>query len=176
MNRIEKETQIVFLKQVVEEAQSLIFVDFTGLTVGAVTAIRREFRENGCEYRVIKNTLLAHVVKGTKAECVEKFLFGPVAIVYSRQEPALPAKIALKCAKERDKFKIRGAYLDGAIFEGEGVRKLSTLPSKKEIQSKLLATMLAVPQGMMRLMLAAPQRMLMVLEARKRQLEEGKII
>ncbi len=172
MNRLQKEQQISYLKNVVAEAPSLVFIDFSGVNVEEVTKIRDEFRAANCEYKVIKNTLLAQVVKDTKAEVVNKMLFGPTAIAFSREEPAAAARVALKQAKDFKNFKIRGGYMEGTLLDENGVTSLSKLPSKDELRGTLLATMLAVPQSMMRLMLAAPQRMLMVLDAKKRKMEE----
>ena len=172
MNRLQKEQQISYLKNVVNEAPSLVFIDFSGVNVEEVTKIRDEFRAANCEYKVIKNTLLSKVVKDTKAEVVDKLLSGPIAIAFSREEPSVAARIALKQAKDFKNFKIRGGYMEGNLLDEDGVKSLSRLPSKDELRGMLLATMLAVPQGMMRLMLAAPQRMLMVLDAKKRQMEE----
>ena len=91
----------------------------------------------------------------------------------SREDPAAPARIALKLAKEYDKFKIHSGYVDGQLLDKSGVTQLSTMPSKQELRSKLLATFLAAPQKMLRLLQAAPSRMLLVLEARKRSLESN---
>lgn len=173
MNRVQKDAQLEYLKDVINVAPSLVLIDFKGINVETITRIRREFREANCEYKVIKNTLLAHVVKGTKAEVINDLLHGPIAIAYSKEDPAAPARVSVKCAKEVDKFRIHGGYVDGVALDDKGVEALSKMPSKKELQGMLLATMLAVPQGMLRLMLAAPQRMLLVLNAKKNKMDEN---
>ena len=172
MNRVQKEQQISYLKDVVKDAPSLVFIDYAGVTVEEITKIRNEFREANCEYKVIKNTLLSQVVKDTEAEVVNELLFGPTAIAFSREEPSAPARIALKQAKDYKKFEIRGGYMEGNILDEEGVKNLSKLPSKDELRATLLATMYAVPQSFMRLMNAGAQRMLLVLDAKKRKMEE----
>jgi len=172
MNRVEKQAQLDFLKKALDEAQSLVFINFSGLTVEEVNKIRREYKSANCNYKVIKNTLLSHAVKGTDAEVIQKLLKGPIAMAYSSEEPAVPAKLAVKFAKEFDSFDIIGGYMEGELLDEAGVKTLSTMPSKPELQGKLLATMLAVPQNMLRLMLAAPQRMLLLLDAKKRAMEE----
>ncbi|MBN2723639.1 MAG: 50S ribosomal protein L10 [Deltaproteobacteria bacterium] len=172
MNRVQKDTQIKYLKEVVEVAPSLVLIDFKGVDVETITRIRREFREANCEYKVIKNTLLANAVTDTPAEVLKPLLHGPVAIAYSKEDPAAPARVALKNDKEVESFEVKGGCIDGDLLDKEGVVTLSKMPSKQELRATLLATMLAVPQGLLRLMLAAPQRMLLVLDAKKRQMEE----
>lgn len=172
MNRVQKEQQISYLKDVVNEAPSLVFINFSGVSVEEVTRIRDEFRAANCEYKVIKNTLLSKVVEGSKAEVINDILAGPIAIAFSREEPSAPARVALKQAKDFKNFEIKGGYMEGSLLDENGVKNLSRLPSKDELRANLLATMYAVPQALMRLMIAAPQRMLMVLDAKKRKMEE----
>jgi large subunit ribosomal protein L10 len=171
MNRIQKTEHIHYYEKVLKDAQSLVFVEFTGLKVEEINKIRREFRTANCEYKVIKNTLLEHASQNTVAQVIKPTLAGPLAILFSREDPAAPARIALKMAKEYDKFKVHSGYIDGQLLDKSGVMQLSTMPSKQELRATLLATFLAAPQKMLRLLQAAPTRMLMVLDARKRSQE-----
>lgn len=173
MNRVQKSEHIRYYEKVLKDAQSLVFVEFAGLKVEEINKIRREFRAANCEYKVIKNTLLNHASQGTAAAVIKPTLAGPLAILFSREDPAAPARLALKLAKEYDKFKIHSGYVDGQLLDKGGVTQLSTMPSKQELRSRLLATFLAAPQKMLRLLQAAPSRMLMVLDARKRSLDSN---
>ena len=99
MNAIEKNANIDTLKTRLAAAQSLILADFRGLTVESDNKLRREFRAVGCEYQVVKNTLLGKAVKGTAMEILDSLLAGPTAIAYSTEDPSAPAKVATKMAK-----------------------------------------------------------------------------
>ena len=173
MNRVQKTEHIRYYQKVIQEAPSLVFIEFTGLKVEEVNRIRREFRAANCEYKVIKNTLLEHATQGTAAEVVHSILAGPLAILFSREDPSAAARIALKCAKEFEKFNIHAGYIDGQLLDVKGVTALSTMPSRQELRGMLLSTFLAAPQKMLRLLQAAPSRMLMVLDARKRSLDSA---
>ncbi len=173
MERTEKETNIGLLKEKLAKAQSLVLVDFRGLTVESDSKMRREFRANGCEYRVIKNTLLGLAVKGTAMEVVDNLLAGPTAIAYSFEDPAAPAKVAAKVAKAENKFVIKGGYVDGRALDKNGVEALSQLPGRDELRATFLATLLAVPQNFLRLTTAAQQNFLYLTAARERALGEG---
>lgn len=173
MNRVKKSEHIRYYENVLKDAQSLVFVEYTGLKVEEINKIRREFRTANCEYKVIKNTLLEHASQGTSAQVIKPTLAGPLAILFSREDPAAPARVALKIAKEYDKFKVHSGYIDGTLLDKNGVSQLSCMLSKDELRSKLLATFLAAPQKMLRLLQAAPSRMLMVLDARKRSMESA---
>jgi large subunit ribosomal protein L10 len=167
VERVEKDTLVNTLKDKLAKAQSLVLVDFRGLTVEADTKMRNEFRASGCEYRVVKNTLLGLAVKGTGMEVVDPMLAGPTAVAYSFEDPAVPAKIAAKVAKEQDKFVIKGGYVDGKALDKSGVEALSQLPGRDELRAKLLATFQAVPQNFLALLIAAPQNFMYLLAARE---------
>ncbi|MBU1069405.1 50S ribosomal protein L10 [Myxococcota bacterium] len=173
MNRVQKTEHVRYYENVLKDAQSMVFVEFAGLKVEEINKIRREFRAANCEYKVIKNTLLEHASQGTAAQVIKPTLAGPLAILFSREDPAAPARIALKIAKEYDKFKVHSGYIDGQLLDKSGVTQLSSMPSKQELRAMLLATFIAAPQKMLRLLQAAPSRMLMVLDARKRSLESA---
>ena len=99
MNTTEKKTTISTLRDKLVRAQSLVLANFRGLSVESDTKLRREFRAAGCEYRVVKNTLLGQAAKGTPMEVLEPLLAGPTAIAYSFEDPSAPAKVATKVAR-----------------------------------------------------------------------------
>jgi large subunit ribosomal protein L10 len=173
VNSTEKNANIDALKTRLASAQSLIIADFRGLTVESDNKLRREFRAVGCEYQVIKNTLLGKAVKGTAMEVLESLLAGPTAIAYSVEDPSAPAKVATKVAKTESKFVIKGGYIDGKLLDQRGVEALSTLPSKDEARATFLATLLAVPQNFLRLLGAAPQNFVYLLSAREAGLKDS---
>jgi large subunit ribosomal protein L10 len=173
VNAAEKNANIELLKTRLAGAQSLILADFRGLTVESDNKLRREFRAVGCEYQVVKNTLLGKAVKGTPMEVLEPLLAGPTAIAFSTEDPSAPAKVATKTAKAESKFVIKGGFLDGQLLDKKGVEALSALPSKDEARATFLATLLAGPQTFLRLLAAAPQNFAYLLKAREDALKGG---
>ena len=171
MNATEKNASIDSLKTRLASAQSLIIADFRGMTVESDNKLRREFRAVGCEYQVVKNTLLGKALKGTAMEVLESLLAGPTAIAYSVEDPSAPAKVATKVAKAESKFVIKGGYIDGKLLDKRGVEVLSTMPSKDEARATFLATLLAVPQNFLRLLGAAPQNFVYLLSSRESALK-----
>jgi large subunit ribosomal protein L10 len=167
VNSTEKNANIESLKTRLANAQSLVLADFRGLTVESDNKLRREFRAVGCEYQVVKNTLLGKALKGTPMEALEPLLAGPTAIAFSVEDPSAPAKAATKVAKAESKFVIKGGYVDGKLLDQKGVEALSTLPGKDEARATFLATLLAVPQNFLRLLNAAPQNFVHLLAARE---------
>lgn len=158
------------IKEAFENVSSVVIVDYRGITVPVVTAMRDDFRKNGCHYRVLKNSLVKIAVKGSSMAPMSSLMAGPTAVIWSNESPQAPAKIALKWAKEEPKFKIRGGFFDGRVLDAAGVDELSRLPGKDEIRASLLMTFLAAPTELVRTLIAGPQNFMYALDARKRQL------
>src|SRR5262245_52572727 len=140
MDRATKEAQVSELKEKLAKTASLVLADYKGIDVPTVTAMRDEFRKVQCEYKVYKNTLVKLAIKGTKMEGLAPHLEGTTAVIFSWESPQAPAKVAVKLAKEQEKFKLKAAYFDGSVLDGKGVEGLAAMPGKDELRAKLLAT------------------------------------
>ena len=171
MDRAGKEQILGEIKEAFANVQSVILADYRGITVPVVTAIRDDFRKAGCHYRVLKNSLVKIAVKGSKMEPMSVHLAGPTAVIWSNEMPQTPAKIALKWAKDEPKFQIKGGYFDGQALDVAGVKALSTMPGKPQLQASLLMTFLAAPTDFVRQIAAGPQNFVYLLDAQRRKLE-----
>ncbi len=172
MERAQKEQVLGEIKEAWQNVASVIVADYSGITVPVVTAMRDDFRKNGCHYRVLKNSLVKIAVKGSKMEPITTLMTGTTAVIWTTGEaPQPPAKIALKWAKEEPKFKIKGGYYEGSILDKAGVEALSTMPGKPEIRASMLMTFLAGPQSFVAQIAAPIQNFAYLLDARKRHLE-----
>jgi len=173
MDRAGKEQILGEIKEAFTDVTSVIIADYRGVTVPVVTAMREDFRQAGCHYRVLKNSLVKIAVKGSDMEPMSALMVGPTAVIWTHDAPQAPAKLALKWAKEEPKFKVKGGFFDGAVLDPVGVAELASLPGKDELRASLLMTFLAAPQDLVRTIIAGPQNFAYVLDARKRQLEGG---
>jgi large subunit ribosomal protein L10 len=173
MDRAGKEQILGEIKEAFADVTSIVVADYRGIRVPVVTAMREDFRKNGCHYRVLKNSLVKIAVKGSEMEPLGTLMVGTTAIIWSNDAPQTPAKLALKWAKDEPKFKIMGGYFDGKALDKAGVEQLSKMPGKNEIRASLLMTFLAAPQDFVRTIIAGPQNFMYALDARKRQLEGG---
>lgn len=170
MDRNEKAQQVAELKEKLQKSVAVVVCDFRGLSVPAVTSLREEFRKQQCEYKVFKNTLVKRAIAGTPMEKMGKYLEGPSAVVFSWDSPSAAAKVARDVAKNHEKFKIKGGFLEGVLDE-KGVLATADLPGKDEVRAALLATLMAPATNVVRTLNAAAQNFAYVLDARKRSLE-----
>jgi large subunit ribosomal protein L10 len=172
MERAQKEQVLGEIKEAWQNVASIVIADYKGITVPVVTAMRDDFRKNGCHYRVIKNSLVKIAVKGSKMEPITTLMTGTTAVIWTTGEaPQPPAKIALKWAKDEPKFQIKGGYYEGQLLDKAGVQALATMPGKPEIQASMLMTFLAGPQSFVAQIAAPIQNFAYLLDARKRHLE-----
>lgn len=170
MDRASKEQVVTQMKDSLEGVMSVVLCDFRGTDVNTSVAMRDEFREAGCGFRVVKNTLIKLAIAGSELEPIETLLAGPTAVVWSDESPSAGAKIAVKYAKELKNFEVKGGFFGGDVLDEAGVKMLATMPDKPECQANLLMTFLAAPQSFVAQTIAGPQNFMYLLDARRRAL------
>ncbi len=171
MDRSAKEQMVGEIRETLSGVMSVVLADYRGIDVPTVTAMRDEFRNANCGYRVLKNTLVKIAIKGSDLEPMSTLLSGPTAVIWSVDSPSSAAKIALKYAKEQEKFTIKGGFFEGSVLDSAGVEQLSKMPGKDELRATMLMTFLAAPQDFVRQVIAGPQNFMYLLDARRRGLE-----
>ena len=172
MQRAEKDVQIGEIKGRFDKMTSAVFLDFKGMTVEHVTKLRAEFRKAGVEYKVVKNTLVKHALKGQKyQDQLSKVLVGMTGVAWSYEDPSAAAKVvkAFKKDEAGDKLQIKAGLIEGSILDAKGVEdQLATMPGKNELRAKLLATLQAPLQQFVALLQAPSQNLVYVLDAKQR--------
>ena len=173
MIRSEKVEAIDVLKDRFSKMSSAVLVDYAGLTVAEVTTLREKFRESGVEYKVCKNTLIRLAVgEEPYADNLADSLKGMTAVAWSYEEPSTAARIIKDFRKDNEKLVIKAGILEGSVMDGKAVEDhLATMPSKDELRSTLLMTLMAPAQNMVAVINASLRDMVAVLDARRRDLE-----
>lgn len=138
-----KKAAVAEIKQKLTDAQSVVLVDYRGLTVAEVTELRRQFRAAGVEYAVLKNTLVSIAAKEAGIEGLDSVLEGPTALAFGMTDAVAPAKIVAEFAKKNDKLKVKAGILDGAVLDVAGVAKLSAIPSREVLIAKVMGSMMS---------------------------------
>ncbi len=142
MAKVELKQPIVEeISNAIKDAQSVVLVDYRGLTVEQDTRLRRLCRENGVTYKVYKNTMMNFAFKGTDFECLSSLLEGPSAAAISTTDATAPARVMGKFAKEADKLEIKGGVVEGVQYDAAGIASIATIPGREELLSKLLGSL-----------------------------------
>ena len=136
-----KQAAVADVVDKMQRAQSVVVLDYRGLTVAEVSDLRSKFREAGVEYKVIKNNMLKRAAEDLKIEGVEDYFKGPTAVAFGFEDPVAPAKILCKFVKDAGKTEIKGGILDGQAMDAKKVESLSKLPSKEELIAKMMGSL-----------------------------------
>ena len=127
----------------IKDAQSVVLVDYRGLTVEQDTELRKTLRENNITYKVYKNTFMNFAFKGTDFEGLAPYLEGPSAIAISTEDATAPARILSKFAKTADKLEIKAGVVEGTVYDAKGIDSIAKVPSREELLGRLLGSMQA---------------------------------
>lgn len=122
-------------------AESVVLVDYRGLTVAQDTELRKQLREAGIIYKVCKNTMMKRAFEGTEFAALEEHLEGPSAIAISKDDATAPARILCKFAKDAKALELKGGVVEGTVYDVAGLAELAKIPSREELLSRLLGSM-----------------------------------
>ena len=125
----------------IKDAQSVVLVDYRGLTVAQDTELRKQLREAGVIYKVCKNTMMKRAFEGTEFAGLEEYLEGPSALVVSKDDATAPARIICKFAKTAEALEVKAGVVEGNVYDAAGINELSKVPSREELLSKLLGSL-----------------------------------
>jgi large subunit ribosomal protein L10 len=171
MARPEKVAVVESLNDVFKDARAVVLNDFTGLDVAKLTMLRSKCRENGVEYRVIKNTLAKRSIKDTPAEELASFFEGPTALAISRESENLSAKVLAQFAEEHEAPKFKAAIVEGMVLDAASVIELAKLPSREVLLSKMLAGIRSPGDGLVSVLQGTLRQFMNVMDAIKKKLE-----
>lgn len=128
------------IRALLDGAVSATVVDYRGLTVSEDTQLRKTLREAGVQYKVFKNTLIKRATEGTDFSQLDGFLKGPTAIAVSRDDATAAARILAKFAKTAPKLELKGAVVEGKLYDEKEVQALAEIPSREELLGRLLGS------------------------------------
>ena len=153
------------IKEKIQDAKSVVFVKFNGLTVAEDTELRREFRKNNVEYKVLKNTLIRRAFNDLGVTDFDADLNGPTSVAFGADETAA-AKVIVEAAKKyNEKVTVKCAYVDGSKVDVNGVKALATMPSKEQLVAKMLGSLQAPISKFVGVLSAIPRSLVIALNA-----------
>ena len=137
-----KKKKKVVVSEIVEKlknAECMMVVSYSGLTVEQVTELRKQCRENDVHYCVLKNRLVNRALEELKIEGLENLLEGPNAFVFSEKDVTAGPKIISQFIEKNKltSLEIKGGLLGTEVMDVKTIKDLAATPSREE----LLATM-----------------------------------
>ena len=142
MAKVELKQPIVQeISENIKDAQSVVVVDYRGLTVAEDTQLRKALREAGVTYKVYKNTLVSRAVEGTQFESLRDVLEGPNAFAISTTDATAPARVLADFAKKAPALEVKAGVVEGNFYDEAGMKAISSIPSREVLLSKLLGSL-----------------------------------
>jgi large subunit ribosomal protein L10 len=140
MARPEKAAEVQAITAHLQSAKSLVLADYQGMTVAQMTDFRVKCRAKHVVCRVVKNRLAKIAADQANVPVLKEHLTGPMALIISSESQVDPAKVVVDFAKDVDKLKIRGGYVDGGFLDAGQVESLSRVPSRDELYAKMMGS------------------------------------
>lgn len=140
----DKKAIVAEVQEAAQGALSAVVADSRGVTVGDMTALRKQARENGVWLRVVRNTLAKRALQGTEFECLTDALVGPSIIAFSKEHPGAGARVLNDFAKGNDKFELKSAAFEGAQVD---IAMLASLPTYDEAIAMMMRVMKEASAG-----------------------------
>lgn len=134
----EKKQAVARISEGLKSARTGVIVSYKGITVEADTKLRKELRESGCEYKVVKNTLLRLALQDAGITGLDDVLEGTTALAVHPEDYVAPAKILVGYAKKSDTFEVKAGFIDGKVVSKDEISTLASLPSKEELVAQTL--------------------------------------
>ena len=137
MTRDEKRQIIQALRQTFQQNQTVLLLTFSEINVPDLTALRRQIREEGSGYRVVKNTLAIRAAEETPVSQLNDDFQGPTAVAFSDSDPTALAKLLKEFADDHPGMKFKSGVVAGQAVPADQVVELAQMPSREELLAKV---------------------------------------
>ena len=134
----QKQQAVAELAERIRNSVAGVIVDYKGITVEDDTKLRKELRESGVKYTVVKNTLIKRAAEQAELNGIEDVLNGTSAIATSDEDYVAAARILQKFADKHENFTVKTGYLDNEVISLEKIKSLAKLPSREVLLANVL--------------------------------------
>ncbi len=173
MARPEKVQAVEEIRDRLDRTQGAVIADYRGLNVAEVTELRRQMREAGVEFKVLKNTLTIRAARESGLDDMVPLLEGPTAIAFGYDDPVTPAKLINDFSKDHRALEMKGGILDGKVLDIDAVKNLAALPGREELLAQVCRGMQGPISGMVNVLQGNIRNLVYALEAVRKQKEEA---
>ncbi len=171
-NKIQKVAEI---SERLSKSKSMVLVDFKGITVEEITALRVKFREAGVDYVVLKNSLVQRALNDAGITGLDKLLVGPSAFAFGMKDEVAPAKIICDFIDQskNDKMTIKAGLVEGKVVDANAVLALSKLPPREVLVARLMGSLNAPISNFVGVLSATLRSLVYAVDAVRKQKESA---
>jgi large subunit ribosomal protein L10 len=146
VNLEKKQSVIDEIKTKIESSNSVVFVEYQGLSVEQINELRKRLKETGSEIKIYKNTLVKRAINDLKLD-LDEALKGPNAIAFS-EDAVAPVKIISDFAKENDALSMKVGVIEGNISDITVLKELASIPSREGLLTMLAGGMIGIAKDL----------------------------
>lgn len=143
LNLEQKKAIVAEVAEVASGAYSAIAAEYRGLSVGEMTELRAQARNNGVYVRVVKNSLARRAMEGTDFACMAEGMTGPLVMAFSQEDPGAAARVIKDFAKDHDKLVVKQIAIGGKLLAASEIDTLAKMPTYEQAIAILMGTMKA---------------------------------
>ncbi len=171
ISKEEKIRRVALYKENLSKSQGVIFTDYRGMDTAQLTKLRRQIKEVGGTYMVVKNTLFRIALRDLDLPVAEEIFKGPVAVGFGFEDLAQVAKKIVDFAKEEGLPVVKGGMMGEQLLEPEQIKELAKLPPREVLLAQVIGGIQAPIAGLVGVLSGVLRSLVYVLNARVQQLE-----
>lgn len=160
-----KQAIVAQVHEAANDALSAVVVNYRGLTVAQMTAMRAQARQRGVWLRVVRNTLARRAIAGTGHEPLLAVFSGPTMLAFSQNDPGAAARLVEDCARQYDALEVKALSVGGGLLEAAELSRVAALPTLDEARAQLMSVMLAPVGKLARTLAEVPGKLVRTLAA-----------
>jgi large subunit ribosomal protein L10 len=145
----EKKELMEQYQEALQDKPNYILVDMHGVTMPQITELKKNLKETGSEFFVVKNTIFKIAAREADQPTPLQELEGATGVIVCGPEVTEPAKILKDLQKEHETMETKFGVLFGDMAEAQKVSELAEIPSREELLSKLVGSMSSPLRGFM---------------------------
>ncbi len=177
MSKTVKEFMMRDYKSLFEGVEDALLVSVRGVEANDNNRMRLGLQEKGIRITVVRNNLAKRAFADSSLEGLNDLLDGPTALAYGGETVVDAARELVKWAKEVQQLELKGAILDGELFEGAaGVQRLSDFPTRDEAQAQVVTLVLSPARNLVGGILGPGSSLASIVKSIEEKLEKGETI
>ncbi|GEM_PF-349671 len=168
-----KLNEVSALSEALKNASSVMFVDYTTLTMKEGQALKKKLKEGNGKMLVAKNTLIKIAAKNAnlpEEAFSDTILSGQTAVVVAEKDPVAPIQILGKFMADTEKTKWKAAVVEGIFQDAAGIGRISKLPGKDQLIAQVVGGISSPLYGLMSTLNGNIQKLVYVLHARQKSM------
>lgn len=152
-----------------ESSSGVYFTNYTGINVAKVTELRKNFRAESVQYKVVKNNLTKIAASNAGVKGLDDLLQGQIGIAFAESDPTAPARVIKKFIKDKNPLDVVGILFEGELFDAAKYEELASIPSKEVLLGKLVGGLSSPMSGLVMTLNGAMSKFIGTLEGLKAQ-------